>query len=663
MLFIAALVAMVLTGCRKEEAPAAGEGTNRTFTADFATAKTHDQKVHLDEVGNNGLRPGWDAGDQINVNGGVCNVTDIGDNASRAKFAGVLPEGRSEAPYYSVYPIYGQSCGSEYAGGQITFAEGNTEPAISVTLPRVQFYRDASNGGLQLVDAPMAAYNEQKSYLQFHNLCGLMKIVVTNDKAWDMVLDSIQVEASDYNLWGTHPLSSPSSLASSIAATANDGKNIISLARAGEQSINATVLTNAISGRTVEQTTCTLYVYLPPIAQGSTNAFTVRVFSHPLWGSTPDPEVHIVYTQSQSGTSNGYIAASETLNTPISLAGCGLFGTTFTSMKAFTSPGNGSFCFSRGNLQYYAIGNNQPEGGLEGKIRFAPRQWVFETTVSYSTNISGTTWLNSVGAPRWIDHFCWASGNNFEYYTQTEARHDNGNKSFYQEGSETGVDWGDHLRRRNTWSTPKRSMLYNLFPWENPNLAATIKQDSSSRFVWVSLTGVVHPDNPSVVLSSATTPLCGIMIIPDAYRRQFVSIHQEAGALTLGLPQFKLKVNDMKQYNDNVLTVQQFEYYEAKGCIFLPCLGSYNQYGSHNDPWNNSMSIADGPEGTYWSSTFNNNNSANLLKLKAKPNSYSLINNRHTYVGAESDQLVNHPACVRLVCPYGTAYRYDPDQM
>lgn len=652
LLIFVALISLTLSGCKKEEITNQGEGVPRTFTAYFASP---DNKVHLEEVANNGLRPGWDSGDQINVNGSSCNVTNINSsNSSRATFTGGITN-YPDGPYYSVYPDYGTTFGKPNAGGQITYPQPEEEPqskdgeeeeevvpTITVTLPRVQYYRDPN--GVQMVDAPMLAYNPENPVLKFNNLCGIMQVVVTNDKAWDMVLDSIHVVSSDYDLWGSgFTVNTPNS-APSISAPEASGKNTISLARANSGSIGTTVLSTRIHGTNTPA--CTLYVYLPPISSTS-NKFTVRVFSHPKWGNTPDDEVHIVYTKTQTSDRQGNISASEILRTPISLESCGYFGTTITSMKAFTAGTDNKICFSRGHVQYDCA---------TGRKRFAPRQWSFlENTRDGAMNYSG-----------WIEHFCWATGNNFSSHGVLASDYDNGNHDLnYNNGT---ADWGTHFNNyylgtntptNSIWRTPTQGEYKQIFFAGCPTTAAIIDgtlqgitnttrhQDTCRRYIWVTLSGVPGLNNGN---------LRGIVAFPDHVDGS--NFHTEDGAISLGLYQINYtNTYGRKMYDNNSLDISQLEYLEAKGCIFFPCLGTFTDEGNLNDQWNNSISGSNGPEGAYWSSGYHNLNNAYVFKAK--------IGQYYTgcYVYPYSDVLCNYRECVRLCCTYGTAYKYDPDQM
>ena len=126
------------------------------------------------------------------------------------------------------------------------------------------------------------------------------------------------------------------------------------------------------------------------------------------------------------------------------------------------------------------------------------------------------------------------------------------------------------------------------------------------------------------------------------------------------LPQAYYNVGGHKKYDDNTLTVAQLEYYEAKGCILFPCFGCYTEHGTANDLWNetpNAVFASDGPEGTYWSSTYSGTNQSYTLHVKT---GYYYTG---CYVYPGGDSFCDRKLCVRLVCPYGTPYKYDIDQM
>lgn len=681
-LLIATALVLLTTGCKKDKE----DGVPMTFTAIIASSSPNQgAKVHLDEV-SAGLRPGWDASDKINVNGAECTVTAENistDNASRARFTGSITN-CSDGPYYAIYP---------YEGSTITMSSTGDNVSATVFMPRVQIYDEVN--GKQVINAPMAAYNPINPILQFRNLCGLMEIEVTNDKAWDMIIDSVQIEASNFQLSGEMNVGVTDFAYSENndyndynprIVAANTGKSIVSLARAKTStdefnSLNIFVKSNKWSiSNTTYESTAKLYAYIPTIAQGSTNAFTVRVFTHPVWDKATnastfgDPEVHIVYTKQQSSTTGGYIRNSEVWKVSVKPDDdCFPFGTTITSMKEFSTERYSSgthtpysICFSRGNVQYLCSGNG--DGNGLGRKRFAPRQWVFVNKSSMGNN--------NTDYSGWIDHFCWATGENFqEHVNNTEGHYDNNNHHLYDANwAPTSKDWGYNFNG-NIWHTPSRSEYSGLFPWVSDPLLLTpdgsqarTDEDASDRFAWVALTDVVDETG-----SSVGENLYGIVISPDVVMNNNppTGFHTESGFLQL-FPnnqnfQFKYRGTDgHKLYNDNILTIKQFEYFEAKGCIFLPCLGVYmgSSTGSGNDLWNQNIGITEGPEGDYWSSTFDDWNAIAVLKLKAAGKNATL-NPKHlyTFVWSYSDLPGDRKASVRLVCPYGTPYKFDQDKM
>lgn len=650
ILLFAAIVALVMTGCKKEKEEVVPGGVPRTFTAYFA--QPSNSKVHLESVNDGAnMRPGWDGNDQININGAPCTIDadDIDEgNPSRAEFTASIGYNPNGA-YYSVYPNYGTTCGCPYAGGKIQYPDGYTNttvPTVTVTLPRVQYYRDPD--GVQFVDAPMVAYNPENPHLYFKNLCGIMQVVITNDKAWDMVLDSIHVVSSGYDLWGSGFAVSTPNATPSISTPEASGKNTISLARANSGSIGTTVLSTHIHGATTPA--CTLYVYLPPISSSS-NKFTVRVFSHPKWGDTPDDEVHIVYTKTQADSkSSGAISASQIRKFEISLEGCGNFGTTITSMKAFTAGTGNKICFSRGHVQYDCA---------TGRKRFAPRQWSFlENTRDGVMNYNG-----------WIEHFCWATGNNFSRHGLLSGDYNNNTNDL-----SGNADWGTHFNNyylgtntptNSIWRTPSQGEYKQIFFAEGPTTSdlldgtlsgitnTTRHQDTCSRYIWVTLSGVPG-------LSSSN--LRGIVAFPDHVDGS--NFHMETGAQYLTLEQIHYtNDNGRKMYNNNSLNISQLEYLEAKGCIFFPCLGTFTDEDHYNDGWDDAISVgrpSDGPEGAYWTSGYHYAGIGyQSYAFKAKTGYYYT----GSYVYPYSDVICNYRECVRLCCPYNTAYKYDPDQM
>lgn len=638
-LVILATVAVLLGGCKKDNFI---DGTPVTFKVNIERPMA---KVHLGA----GMKPNWDVNDSIHINGVDALVTPVMNDSTRGEVTATFPSNSAHAPYYAVYPA------SIAKGHDLT-----NENQRTVTLPRVQYYNVRND--VQVIDAPMSASilgeNPERN-LDFKNLCGLLQIRITNDKAWDMILDSVQVEASSKNIRGGVTISGIDSGTPYMLAGDNSGNNVISLARKGNQSIG-TFVKSSKWGTPGDDTSCVVYLYVPTIPNNARNAFTIRVFSHPVWDNetnptvhNDDPEVHIVYTRTQESDTMGYIGRSELVNVNFSLKACEPYGTTITSMKKFALQHTGNnneqvetdVCISRGHIQY-----NANEGW-----RFARRQWDFlqMTTISYSG---------------WFEHFTFDAAKNPSHHwalglTNSDFTNNNSNLSGT---SDFGYNFDKATGSHTTWHTPTRQEYHDL---------------ESCTYGWCTLTDVPTVNNSTCSLYCCIfvpTALTSGTVNHHNYIRTF---HNRADAQSLGFSAGNAFKNDgTKQVTDNVLTIAQFEYYEAMGCILVPCIGVFdgvnpdckNRWDCSNPPVGIELHRA---ETSYWTCEYHQGQTILGDLLHLHNDGYIISFNAYQN---SKEGTVNVPApdntgsldsecyrrfCVRLFCPYGTAYQYHPDQM
>ena len=135
-----------------------------------------DAKVYIDN-----LTPCWHNNDRVRVNNGTYLTSAA--LGSSAQITNVL-----QSNYYlAIYP-------AEIVRGQLN---SNT---VDVKLPYVQQY-EADSRGDQKVKVPMGAYSSNES-LTFHNLCSLIKVVISSRMNEDFVLDRIIVTAGSAYLSG-----------------------------------------------------------------------------------------------------------------------------------------------------------------------------------------------------------------------------------------------------------------------------------------------------------------------------------------------------------------------------------------------------------------------------------------------------------------------------
>ncbi len=162
--------AMVLAaGCKKEYG---------TVTLGATIDNGRNAKVYIDDV-----TPCWHNNDLVRVNNQTCTTTAAyGATAQITDVAG-------SSHYRAIYPAD--------IVGDVDISSSST---IAVTLPREQQYEVDSRGD-QKVKVPMGAYSSSER-LTFHNLCSLIKVVVTNRTGSDFSLERITVETRSAYLSG-----------------------------------------------------------------------------------------------------------------------------------------------------------------------------------------------------------------------------------------------------------------------------------------------------------------------------------------------------------------------------------------------------------------------------------------------------------------------------
>lgn len=667
-------ILLTLVGCKKET------GEQVTVTFDAQLSQSHAPKdakgimVYLDDAN----KPCWTENDAIRVNDGDGTVTNVNtSNASRARFSVTMTKPEDHT-YFAVYPA---SIGHH---GTTAYDLHSTP---KVYLPRVQEYEEQN--GQQVINAPMFAYNREQPTLQFHNLCGLMKITVTNDKAWDMILDSIQVEATQYKLWGEMDVTNPTypTINSQIQyATLNAPTYAVDSFNVAERQkntvslgdINATLRSSELADNRIgisdNPTSATYYIYLPTIPSQSSNLFYIRIFSHPVWKTatntyTPDPEVHISYEIRQTASTNAYVERNSIIPINLYLSNC---SPTFTSLKAFSVANGTQVSFSRGQAQYYIntlTAETNPDGeGVSsqtstGYWRFSPRQWDF----LYMTSLRHNSNTNDYHTGRWIEHFTWDSGNWPIHHWKAASDVGAYNTDFQNWSG----DWGKNFTNKTsntTWFTLEQTQ-YNYLLKERTRTAAGNSYNNKQNFAWVDLTNVTGGRS-----YNSSSDLYGIIIVPD----DFVDNNENDVATrnALSIPTFKYyhsatigTGNDVasRRRNDNTLTKAQFEYYEAKGCILMPCFGVFNALGSAIGPIDapTYLGSVNYPEGDYWSKTDGGGNDAYMLQLEADHSSNIANADCRTSTGNLADGEKYRKFMVRLVRTYsqgGGNYKYDPFQ-
>lgn len=339
LLILAAIVTFLMAGCKKD---------TTTLKARISPFR-NESKVYISGTST----PRWETGDLVNVNGTPCAVS-VSTTSSTI-------EAPSSNAYQAVYP------------NDLVATNGNQLGSSTVTLniPRVQAYETTTNG--QVVKAPMGAFVNGSSNLQFTNMGALLAIAVKNDKSDrdNLVIDSIAVQTvgnSPVLLWGTATVNDITSSdrayeVSSTGLTETEIANhrIISLAKSNEQGNLATLAYN--------NEPKTFYLYVPSVSGSIDNRYKITIYSH--IGGTK-----YIYERTQSNAGSGNIGLSQYAAVPYMtndatetrMADTWLPGSIHSIFTIYNSsnPSQKRYIyFSQGNLQYinnqYQFASNQQD--------------------------------------------------------------------------------------------------------------------------------------------------------------------------------------------------------------------------------------------------------------------------------------------------------------
>ena len=169
VLFLSTLIAAVLlaSSCKKEQE-----------LVTLGAVISQPGKTYIDD-----RYPCWNNGDQVYVNNTAYPISAA--SGSSAQIADVV----SADGYRAIYPA-----SLVPANMDIT-----NSSSIPVTLPATQVYTLVD--GHQRVNAPMGAYTDGE-FLQFHNLCSIVHVVVNNNTGSDMALDKLRIATDNAYLSG-----------------------------------------------------------------------------------------------------------------------------------------------------------------------------------------------------------------------------------------------------------------------------------------------------------------------------------------------------------------------------------------------------------------------------------------------------------------------------
>ncbi len=376
---------VMLAGCKREYG---------TVTLGANIDNGRDAKVYIDN-----LTPCWHNNDLIRVNNQTCTTSAaLGSSAQITNVAG-------SSHYRAIYPAD--------IVGDVDISSSST---IAVTLPQEQIYEVDSRGD-QKVKVPMGAYSSSES-LTFHNLCPLIKVVVSNRMNDDFGLSRITVAAATAYLSGL--------CSASVTGSPNDHiGSMVTSSASHDVSLVFTDGNRPTIGRG-DRDTYVYYIVAPEFGGDEGEDVTITLYATTGQYATFEKRASLRHNRMAEVS-----LTVEQWNGQVQPSGDGVLP------GAFSVSATQQVHFSQGNLQYRASTNTW---------RFAEHQYDF--VGSANSNISFTY-------SGWIDLFGWGTGSNptlaitdYTYYS-----------TFVDWGSNAIINGGNAV---NQWRTLTQSEWYYL---------------------------------------------------------------------------------------------------------------------------------------------------------------------------------------------------------
>lgn len=348
--FILGIASLLMAGCTKE----------LTELKLVLPRANEDVKVVL----HNGYSPRWSSGDEVLVNGTTCVVNGSTTTAPTA------------SSYTALFPADAISGVSSIEGRE----------SFYITIPQNQPYTEED--GKQVFRAPMVAYTTGNT-LNFQNICSVMKVEVHNNSGEVLIIDKIELHASNNGLsgtgWVTNIRSTPKLVSSSgdYIETATPA-HFVSLT-----DINARIEIGGYSQG--------YYIYMLP-TNDEDNKMTVTVYAHSALSGR-------MYSFSREQSRRGIdmtagVIASATItaeNSNRSYLPC--FSVSADKKVVFSTRGNVYEWYSDGSknrfwdYQYYSLGNSNDLSGDENHDFFKGYRRSFGmSNTEYHGVIYGREW-------------------------------------------------------------------------------------------------------------------------------------------------------------------------------------------------------------------------------------------------------------------------------
>ncbi len=476
-----AAAVMMAAGCKREYG---------TVTLGANIDNGRDAKVYIDN-----LTPCWHNNDLIRVNNQTCTTSAA--LGSSAQITDVV----ESSHYRAIYPAD--------IVGTVDISSGST---VTVTLPFVQQYEVDSRGD-QKVKVPMGAYSANET-LTFHNLCSLIKVVISNQMDEDFVLDRITVTTGSAYLSGQGN--------ATVSGSSTNDKVVVTESSSASHDVSLEF--PSTSRPTIGRGDRDTYVYYIIVPEFAEDDVTITLYSQGQCATFEKRASLQHNSMAQVSLTVDEWDGQELLNGALP----GLFSVSATQQVHF----------SQGNLQYQASTNTW---------RFAEHQ--YDYVGSANSNISSTY-------SGWIDLFGWGtSGWNSGATCYQPWSTSQSNSDYYLGGSYSNGLTGDYAEADWAWHNPISNGGNAIHQWRTLTYAEW-DYLINSRINASNKHGIGNIDGVG-----------GLIILPDSW------IQPSGCTFTSGFATYD--ENNYPDWTLNSYTLSQWAQMESAGAIFLPAAGNH----------------------------------------------------------------------------------------
>lgn len=526
---------MIPAGCQKE---------NKVVTLNAKIDNTGSSKVYI-----NNITPYWVDGDGIFINtSGSYTISSASSNTA------VIQNVNESSPYRAVYPA-----------SIVTSTDISSSSSVSVTLPRTQYYAETTDGN-QVVPVPMGAYLTSGTMLQFHNICSLVKVNITNGLSGN----------SEFTLSGIEMVAASATLSGAGTATVEESSSTIEMETWSETS---TTTAKAVTLSFINTSNEEIVSGASTIANGSTKSFYIIC--------PPFSTAQTVTFQLLVG--NQYFAKFELENKSLSANSIANVNLTVTSLQLlsdlFTVNSSGSQVqFSKGNLQWSYTGGGSSAtthstattGYTSGTFRFAENQ--YDVIGANAGNTSNENARISTSNSSWIDLFNYGtSGYNSKYpYSLSAYNNSSIASTNYDWGVFNAILNGTNIDAAGTWRTPTSNEWAYVITSRavgSTNKTSTINGVANVSYAKATVNGV-----------------CGLLLFPDVFVWPPQVDHY---------PLFNVNSAD---FSSTVYNLTEWQALEEMNVIFLPATG-------HRKSGSTTVEFVVN-RGLYWSSSYRSSSSS-----------------------------------------------------